>query len=106
MHLLNSALGKWYLFILICVLLYRVLRPLQFLSGYPVREFLLTHILHGLLGHILECVSVLLCLGILTRGSLYGFSQAKCALSLLIHEASIFLGICCELVIIQEPEWS
>lgn len=86
MHLLNSALGKWHLFILICVFFYRVLRPLQFLSGYPVREFLLTHTLHGLLGHILECVAVLLCLGILTRGSLYGFSQAKCALSL-IHGA-------------------
>lgn len=49
-------------------------------------------------GHILECASLLLCLGILTRGSLYGFSQAKCALSLLIHEVSIFLGVCCKLV--------
>lgn len=64
---------------------------------------MLTHSLHGLLGHILECVAVLLCLGILTRGSLYGFSEAECALSLLIHEASIFLGVCCKLVILREP---
>lgn len=99
MHLLNSALGKWHLFILRCVFI------LSCFKTFAVPEWISSKgiLAYSYTGHILECVSLLLCLGILTRGSLYGFSQAKCALSLLIHEASIFLGVCCKLVIIQEP---
>lgn len=52
---------------------YFILRPLQFLSGYQIGEFLLTHTLHGFLGYILERVSAQHCLGILTGGLLYRF---------------------------------
>lgn len=39
-HLLNSALWKWHLLVLMCVLFCLILRPLQFLSGYQIWEFL------------------------------------------------------------------
>lgn len=66
-------------------------------------SYLLTHTLQGLVGYILEIVSASHCLGVLTGGLLYRLQQAKCALSLWIHEAWIFLGACCKLVILQEP---